>query len=103
MARASVRRPNPGNQLIQINISGAFLTFEAGSAGRVERGVSKGVGVRSAAVSLATNSCRVKFDGAVTDAEQILEQLRASGFDGRILAGGTRERSQEDLAQVVLL
>ena len=25
---------------------------------------------------------QVKFDGVVTDAEKILEQLRASGFDG---------------------
>lgn len=61
----------------KFNITG--MTCSACSA-HVEKAVSKMEGVRSAAVSLMTNSMVAEYDEGVVTAQDIIQAVTASGY-----------------------
>ena len=67
--------------LVNIPVSG--MTCAACQA-RVQRALSKVPGVSDAAVNLMTNTARVDFDTDVTDAEHLVDAIRATGYGAEL-------------------
>ena len=83
--RVGARGGGAGGASVLIRVEGMSC---GACVARGERGVGRAAGVASVAVSLASNSCRVRFDPRATHAAAILADLRAAGFDGTLLTGG---------------
>jgi Cu+-exporting ATPase len=82
------------HETITLPVSG--MTCAACQA-RVQRALTKTPGVDSASVNLMTNTATIEFDADVTSAENLVEEIRATGY-GAELPAGDRSAIEEQLA-----
>ncbi|HXW97893.1 MAG TPA: heavy metal-associated domain-containing protein, partial [Gemmatimonadales bacterium] len=76
----------------RVTLAVSGMTCAACSA-RVQRALGETPGVTDASVNLMTGQATVDFDPAVTGSDDLVEAVRATGYDAEALAA---ERSVED-------
>jgi Cu+-exporting ATPase len=75
---ARAAQAQPAFERVDLPITGMTC---AACARRIERGLSRAEGVRSAGVNFATARATVEYDPLTTDSRRLVETIRAEGYD----------------------